>query len=225
VLRRLLEGGDLAAPSPYRDADGPRLARALRRLRIGWGRERYLPAVSAAIQRLEAEGPRQARDEEPDEAAERHARRVRELEALAALLDPVLSAAPEVPDRHDRELRVTPAALAHGLARFLALVPEGGPVDATALERLLRILDRIEATLRRPTVFAAAVTMLAEHLAIRIPAPRAEGRAPWGSAGGHLPPLRRRARRLERAARGLHRRARRGTLPRPGRAGPGAARP
>jgi ATP-dependent helicase/nuclease subunit B len=59
-------------------------------------------------------------------------------------------------------------------------------VDATALERLGGILDRIEATLTRPTLFASAVTVLAEHLAIRIPAPRAEGRAPWGSAGGHL---------------------------------------
>ena len=45
VLRRLLEAGDLTAPHPYRDVDGPRLARALRRLRVGWGRERYLPAV------------------------------------------------------------------------------------------------------------------------------------------------------------------------------------
>lgn len=186
VLRRLLESGDLAAPGKLRDVDGPRLARALRRQRIGWGRDRYLPALHAALERLRAEGPRRARGEETEEAEERHARRMRELEALDALLGPLLEATPPVPGRHDADLRVTPAALARGLVRFLTMVPAGGPVDATALERLHRILDRVEATLTRPTRFASAVAILAEHLAVRIPAPRAEGRAPWGSAGGHL---------------------------------------
>jgi len=44
----------------------------------------------------------------------------------------------------------------------------------------------VAATLNRPTAFSAALATLAEHLAIRVPAPRAEGRAPWGSHGGHL---------------------------------------
>ncbi|MSR35123.1 MAG: PD-(D/E)XK nuclease family protein [Gemmatimonadetes bacterium] len=186
VLRRLLEGGDLAAPAPHRDLEGPRLARALRRLRIGWGRERYLPALHTAIDRLLEEGPRQAREEDADDAVERHERRIRELEALVALLEPILTATPEVPDRHDRDVRVRPSELARGLGRFLAMVPGGGPVDATALERLGSILDRIEATLERPTLFPSAVSVVTAHLAIRIPAQRAEGRAPWGSAGGHL---------------------------------------
>ena len=81
---------------------------------------------------------------------------------------------------------MTPGALAVGLAAFLEHVPEGSSVDQTALERVHHILDRAAATLTRPTRFAAAIAVLAEHLAIRVPAPRAEGRAPWGSDGGHL---------------------------------------
>ena len=187
VLRRLLEAGDLTAPHPYRDVDGPRLARALRRLRVGWGRERYLPAVETAIARRREEGPRPRTDEDLEEATARHARSVRELEALHALLATILESAPPSPGRRDpHSMRVAPATIATGLARFLRMVPSGGAVDETALERLGRILDRLEATLRRETYFLAAVTVLSEHLAIRIPAPRAEGRAPWGSAGGHL---------------------------------------
>ncbi len=187
VLRRLLEAGDLTAPHPYRDVDGPRLARALRRLRVGWGRERYLPAVETAIARRREEGPRPRTDEDLEEATARHARSVRELEALHALLAPILESAPPSPGRRDpHSMRVAPATIATGLARFLRMVPSGGAVDETALERLGRILDRLEATLRRETYFPAAVTVLSEHLAIRIPAPRAEGRAPWGSAAGHL---------------------------------------
>ena len=186
ILPRLLEAGDLAAPAPFHDVDGPRLARVLQRLRVGWGRERYLPAVREAVHQLREQGPRPHRHEDPEDAQERHGRAVRELEALDALLTPILEAIPAVADRHDPDVRVTPAGLAHGFARFLAVVPDGGPVDATALERLGRILDRMAATLVRPTLFASAVTVLAEHLAVRVPAPRAEGRAPWGSAGGHL---------------------------------------
>ena len=187
VLRGLLESGDLAPPGRYATVDGARLARRLRRLRIGWGRERYLTAIGAALRSLAAEGPRIGREEEPEEADRRYQRELEELEALRALLRPILDATPALPKRHDPDtVPVAPAELARGLARFLERVPPGGSVDETAIERLGRILDRIEATLVRPTSFGAAAAVLREHLAIRVPAPRAEGRAPWGSAGGHL---------------------------------------
>jgi ATP-dependent helicase/nuclease subunit B len=187
VLRGLLESGDLAPPGRHRSVDGARLARRLRRLRIGWGRARYLPAIDIALRRVQAEGPRIGREEEPEEAERRFTREVAELEALRALLRPILDATPPLPRRHDpAPARVAPGDLARGLARFLERVPPGGSVDETALERLGRILDRVQATLVRATSFRAALAVLEEHLAIRVPAPRAEGRAPWGSAGGHL---------------------------------------
>ena len=187
AIRRLLETGDLVPPRPYQDLDGPRLARALRRLRVGWGRDRYLPAIDAARHRLEETPPRPHADEQLEEAAARRGRELRELEALRALIQPIERAAPPLPGRVEAvPAEVAPGPLARGLAAFLDRVPAGGAVDQTALERLRCILDRAAATLTRPTTFAAAVAELAEHLAIRVPAPRAEGRAPWGSHGGHL---------------------------------------
>ena len=186
-LRRLLEAGDLVPPRPFHDVDGARLARRLRRLRVGWGRDRYRPAIDAARSRLEQAAPRPYHGEEPEEAAERRSRGLRELAALAALIGPIESAVPPVPRRVDpAPVPVAPGALASGLATFLEHVPAGGSIDETALERLRRTLDRAAATLTRPTSFPAALTVLGEHLAIRVPAPRAEGRAPWGSDGAHL---------------------------------------
>jgi ATP-dependent helicase/nuclease subunit B len=187
VIRGLLESGDLTPPRPFRDVDGARLARRLRRMRVGWGRDRYLLAVDAKLDRLTAAGPRLGREEGQEEAERRHQRELRELKALRALLAPLIGALPRLPGRNDTDpVRVSPADLARALSRFLDAVSPGGSVDETAIERLGRILDRVASTLVRPTPFAAAVTILREHLAIRVPAPRAEGRAPWGSAGGHL---------------------------------------
>ena len=187
TIRRLLETGDLASPPPYADVDGPRLARALQRLRVGWGRDRYLPAIASARRRLVERPPRPHADEEPAATAARCERELRELDALRALIEPIERSVPPVHGRVDAEpTLVAPGALARGLATFLEHVPEGGAVDQTALERLRQILDRAAATLTRPTTLAGALAALAEHLAIRVPAPRAEGRAPWGSHGGHL---------------------------------------
>ena len=187
VLRRLLEAGDLAPPSFFRDVDGARLARRLRRLRIGWGRDRYRAAIETARRRIELAPPRPRDDEEPEDTTERHGRELRELAALEALIGPIEGAVPPVPGRIDpAPVQVAPGALASGIATFLDNVPGGGSIDETALERLRRILDRASATLTRPTTFSAALTVLSEHLSIRVPAPRAEGRAPWGSDGAHL---------------------------------------
>ena len=187
VLRRLLESGDLVGPTRFRDVDGAALSRRLRRLRVGWGRERYLTAIEAARRRLEAAGPRPYPEEDPEAASARHARDLHELEALHALVEPLLAAVPPIPTRVEAAPPpVTPGALARALSRFLDQVPAGGSVDDTAIERLRRILDRVSAELQRPTTFSAALAILAQHLAIRVPAPRAEGRAPWVSDGGHL---------------------------------------
>ena len=170
-----------------RSASSASLARRLRRLRIGWGRDRYRAAIDAARRHLELALPRPYHDEELEDATERQERELRELAALEALIGPIESAVPPVPGRIDpAPVEVAPGALASGLATFLDHVPAGGSIDETALERLHRILDRAAATLTRPTTFSAALTVLCEHLSIRVPAPRAEGRAPWGSDGAHL---------------------------------------
>lgn len=184
ILRRLLQTADLVAPgrSP---GDSPYLARTLRELRIGWGRARYRPLIAAALQRARTADTEGLRHRSPEQERAHLDRRIRNLEGLDRLMAAILEAAP------DPRGEASPADVARGLAAFLALVPAESEVDRSAHERLLRTLARVEATLRRPTRFSTALAAVREHLEIRVPAPRAEGRAPWLSDGGavHLSDL------------------------------------
>lgn len=186
VIRTLLAAGDLAPNRSRRWIAPARLARRLRDLRIGWGRERYLGRIEGAIGHAEEGVPLWR--EQPDQTARRLERTLQELTALRDILAPTLRATPRVPDRlGTQQVKVSPAQLARGLRMFLRAVPvEGNEVDETALDRLRRRLERIEATLDRRTSYRAAAAILRGHLEFRVPAPRSEGKAPWSSAGGHL---------------------------------------
>ena len=178
LFRALVEAGDVSPPPSHDRMAGPRLARELRRLRIGWGRSRYLARVERELRDLPS---RQRRGIQSEESFERRQKRTEDaLRALKALLGPLLRATPDV------EGRVSPAHVATGVKSLLARVADGTDTDDTARERLSRILDRIEATLDRLTDFASAAAIVKSLLAIRIPAPRTEGTAPWSSAAGHL---------------------------------------
>ena len=189
LIRGLLEAGDLAPPGNEALPDGPRLARRLRLLRVGWGWERYLPLVSGA-QRGADGGPMLRREESPEEAEARQRRTREELEGLRRFLTPVLEAVPR-PLRAGRggpvaQGSVSPADVARALAAFLDWVrPVPGP-DTTALQRIRQQLDRIATTLVRPTAPPAALRILRRHLRIRVPAPDAHGAAPWMASGGFL---------------------------------------
>ena len=178
LFRALVEAGDVSPPPPHDRMAGPRLARMLRRLRIGWGRTRYLDRIDWELRDLPSRQPRAIRSEESFERRQKRAEDA--LRALKALLGPLLLATPDV------EGRVSPAHVATGVKSLLARVADGTDTDDTARERLSRILDRIEATLDRFTDFASAAAIVKSLLAIRIPAPRTEGTAPWSSAAGHL---------------------------------------
>ncbi|MGI9628977.1 MAG: PD-(D/E)XK nuclease family protein [Longimicrobiales bacterium] len=189
VLRGLIEAGDIGPPQPHDWMHGPRLARALRGLRIGWGRDRYLAAVARAFQ-----GAKEAtigRHENQEQFDNRIARTAQDLEALKSLLTPLLKSTPRTPETpadsdSDEVGTVSPADVAGGVLAILDRVTLGTDTDETALARLKRILERIRATLLRKTDVAAATTIVRGYLEIRIPAPRAEGTAPWSSAPGHL---------------------------------------
>ncbi len=192
-IRRLLEAGDLRPPRSAGVHAAAALARRFRALRIGWGRRRYRTQLREAQAAVEAATPK---GWETPEGFERRVGRARgELEALRLILFPALKATPSVPDRAgEGGEAVSPAEVARGVRAFLRRVPRGrarGP-DAAAYEEIVRVLDRVEATLRRRTDFAAAVTILRRHLEIRVRAPEPEPRgpddpgAPWTSEGGHL---------------------------------------
>jgi len=191
VIRRLLEAGDLRPPRGRAYHAAADLGRRFRSLRIGWGRRRYRALIRRSLAALNEARPRRR---ESEESFQHRIRRERgELEALRAILFPALKATPSVPDRvGEGGGPVSPAELARGLQAFLRRVPKGKGPDDAAREQILRVLERVEATLRRRTHFEAAAAVLAGHLEIRVRAqgPATEGPddpgAPWGSEGGHL---------------------------------------
>ena len=184
VFRALVEAGDVSPPAPGDRIAGPRLARTLRGLRIGWGRDRYLARIEAALRGTELMQPGRYEDDERFERRKKH--KTNDLRGLLALLRPVLDATPEVRATKNGARTTTPAEVATGVKSLLARVTDGTDTDDTARDRLARILDRIEATLTRRTDFPSAAAIVRSLLAIRIPAPRTEGTAPWSSAAGHL---------------------------------------
>lgn len=177
-IRALIEANDIRPPPPDDDISGARLARSLRRLRIGWGRDRYLRRIDNALAQLSAMRPRS--DESEEELAGRRERRREELCALRSLLAPVLAATPAV------EGRTSAAKVAIGVGALLRHLAPGTDTDDTARGRLARHLERIEATLHRVTDYTAAAATVQGFLRLSVPAPRDEGVAPWGSAPGHL---------------------------------------
>ena len=180
VLRALVEAGDVKAPKPYGRIRGPQLARELRRLRIGWGESRYVTAVERALADLPE--LRKGRYDD-DERFERRKKRTEEdLQALRALLKPVLAATPSPTDGP-----VSPARVAAGAMRLLDHVAPGTPTDEKAHEELVGKLRRVEATQKRPTDFTSACNIVKGFLQrVRVPTPQEEGTAPWGAAPGYL---------------------------------------
>ena len=184
VLRGMLERGDLEVPGA--PVEPTRLARELRRLQVGRGRDRYEAALAQAERAL-ARPPAPDDERSPQEQAEDRRRRAATLGALAELVRALLAATPPLPDRLQlREHRVAPAALAAGLRALLAFVPCRNEVEHTAYARLRQRLERIERTATRPVPLDSAVALLTAKLDARVPAPDAAGGAPWGAAGGHL---------------------------------------
>ncbi len=200
VFRSLLEAGDLRARGKGRDVLPRRLAEALRRLRIGYRRDRYMPAVRRAQASLQRMTPRRYDSAESFERRKEH--RARELSALGDVLGAVLRAMPP-----EDGSRVSPADVAKGVRSLLDRVADGTAADDAALQELLRRLDRIEAELDRAMDFASAAAVVRGFLAVRVAPPLAgdqadplssgaagsparplpvAGQAPWTSAPGHL---------------------------------------
>jgi ATP-dependent helicase/nuclease subunit B len=175
LLRQMLERGDIAHPT----VSGTALARRLRSLRIGRGRERYVHALQTLLQATPAPADPDD-DRTSDEQAADQTRRRAEFEALAAVLLPLLDATPSNP-RH-----VSAAALAHGLLVVLRSLQPADAADATAKVRLVQRLERIASAVERTTTLAAAVAVLLARLEDRVPSPHMEGASPWTAAGGHL---------------------------------------
>jgi RecB family exonuclease len=183
-LRRLLQTGDLSPPGA--PGSGPSLARRLRALAIGWGRDAYLPALDRALAGLGREEGRRE-DEDPEEYSERADRERTELETLRALLAALIASTPPLPGRGSAEaVTITPAAVAAGVLAFLEFVPADAADERAVREEATRRLARVRATLTREMEWRAAISVARRFLRLRVAPADGEGVAPRGSAGGRL---------------------------------------
>lgn len=174
-LRRVLDAGDLDVDG----ASGAALSRRLRRLRIGWGQTRYLPAIDAALAALPAE--------DPDDAEGGVARAREELGALRELVAPILDATPRGPDRiGTRVVRTSVSAVAAGALAFVERVPARTASEAHARAVLRARLERARETLVRATSWDAAIATLRTRLEIPVAPSGDGGLAPWTAAGGRV---------------------------------------
>jgi CRISPR/Cas system-associated exonuclease Cas4 (RecB family) len=184
ALREMLERGDIAPPE-HTGAGAMAAARLLRRLRIGRGRDQYARAITRRERILAL--PQAADDERsPGEFAEERARDRRELDALRAVVEPLLESTPVLPPPSAGPAMVSPSALAAGLIALLERVPIRHSVDHTARDRLLERVRRVHATLHRRTALASAIAIVMSKLDDRVPAPEEPGSAPWTASGGYL---------------------------------------
>jgi RecB family exonuclease len=186
-IRQLLANNDLATAGE----DGPSpaaLARRLRRLRIGWGYDRYLPVLDRALGAATRAGAPRDGDGDEEGAELARERERAELRALRALLEPILAATPAPAGRDAAwTSRTSPADLARGLLALLERVPAGDAMENTARTVLIQRLERARATLTRETTWLAATGILRARLDTRIAATADAGHvAPWTSTGGHL---------------------------------------
>lgn len=183
LLRALLQSGDLTPEGAA--VSGPALARRLRRLRIGWGQARYLAAIDAACAALDDAGD--AGEAEGDAHVDAAASARDELEALRAVLAPILIATPLGPDRiGGRVMRTSPAELASGALAFLDGVPVAAAAEGVARSILGKRLARAQATLTRETSWDAAIGILQSRLETRVAPGGDGGLAPWTASGGRL---------------------------------------
>ena len=184
IIRSLLESGDIVPEGEFKTSNGVSLARTLRKLRIGWGRDRYLEHIDAAERKAFTQ---LNADEEESEEKQRRIELLEDLTALRSLFTPVLEATPALPDRLQRGVaRISPAALANGVGVLLQFAVTDHDVDRIARERIQARVERVRATLAREMSFESAIAVLRERLEVRVPAVGASGPAPWSSSPRHL---------------------------------------
>jgi RecB family exonuclease len=179
-LRILLETGDLV-PGGEDGPSGATLARRLRRLAIGWGRDRYIPRIDQALALL-AHDDGQRADESDEDFEDRQGRERNELQALRDLLQTILAATPK---SSGSSPLVSAAAIAAGLQIFLEHVPARTSTDGAVRSAIRERMERVQGALTRPTTYAAATAIVRSRAGIRINS-SGDGSGSWNSAGGKL---------------------------------------
>lgn len=157
LLREALVAGDIAPPGSGPHQNGATLARALRLLRIGWGRSRYETALQSDI--------------DPE---------------LAALLTALLEHLPPTTERGAAaESATTPQAIAQSLLHFLDLVPLADASDRFNADRLRLRLEALSGLDEAAQPFSTAIGAIREALSdFRVWSDAGAGGSPRLSRGG-----------------------------------------
>lgn len=183
VLRQALEAGELN----HNDSDLPStaLARELRSLRIGWGRERFEAAIVLLRSGSRVATMMPQKDETDERFASRRASRERTCKALRRLLASILAITPAVNERGAaKPPRSSCSALARATLGYLALCPVHGQAEVQTMDRLCSRLALLAEVEQEDVAFSSALAALREALAdLRAWPLVTSERKPWSSAG------------------------------------------
>lgn len=181
ILRQALEAGEMELADS--EVPSTSLARELRRLQVGWGRNRYEAAV-AALGRAPETTRRE--DESDDEYATRKASRERSARTLRDFLVRLLRATPPVPERgSDQPVRTSSAKLAAAMLEWLQLVPLRGMAENQTATRITERLSQLAKIVEPDVSFSSAIAGLRDTLSdVRAWPLVTEERKPWSAAGG-----------------------------------------
>ena len=183
LLREALEAGEIGVGT---GVESVVLARELRELRVGWGRERY----EAAVQRLESfDGDTliHRRSDEPDEDySARVASRRRSAAALHSLLGAILKVTPPVPERGSYSaIGSSVSALAAATLGWLELAHLHGEAEQQTLERVRIRLQQLAELDGAGTTFGAALATVRDALSdVRAWPLLTSDSKPWSATGG-----------------------------------------
>lgn len=191
-----LASGEILPPTvDGRHPGSAGVARRLRRLRIGWSRERFVEAqrwVADALANLDEILSAEGELDDADRTSRRE-RREREFRSLASLLGELVSSIPEgvgglsgARPTAWLETPVTVGAVAQGALRFSRLFAPHGLAEEDVLERVRGLLERLVVVANREARLSVTLAEIENHLAIRVPPPGTVGKQPWTSAGGCL---------------------------------------
>ena len=141
-----------------------KFARVLRRSRIGWGRERYLPtlqsmAAACRLRSQRAEGEHDGEVEEPEAYRAACARRAEEAEYVYEQISRLLELVPELPDEI-----ASPKLAEQLLPLFETLLPETHPEEREGRAAVLESLKRMSAFKGIPLPRLQALEQLRELL-------------------------------------------------------------
>ncbi len=185
ILRQALEAGELNL-SP--DIPSTSLAREFRKLAIGWGRERYLNAITLLGKEEYVSTVRAHEGESADEVAARIAFRRQLCAELATLLERIFQTLPPVPERGVQSaVRVSPSDIAKAALTWISLVPIHGHAEQQTADRIQSRLGQLAEFDSTPISFSGAIATVRDALSDVRAWPELSGIAkPWTSNGGKV---------------------------------------